>query len=825
MDRFTVGREGVGEVTWHGATDLFAADGALDLDAIVDITPGEVAVYHRPETRAAKPPRGVGLNRPATVTLRGVHPRPDEDPAAFRRRLQTSRGAAFETYDESRGVWTFSVRHWSRYGLSLSDSEDESDEDDDAVDAVDAVDADDDGGDAAAGAGARADDDVMRVPGEGANEGARLDLDRGRGVAPPPPRATPPKPAFAAAQARELFADVAPAATGATTRASFPSYFDGTGAGPALAPVPATGAGSALAPVPALALGPGAARAPSPPRTTRFAPGKRREPPAATAYAIAASAIASARRATLPERPRATELATDAQSFLGASFRPSWGPGGRLAHAARRTAAEAAAKGGFAAAAADAAARRSPHAPSAVVVVERFAPSPGGGDAVAKRLALEVALARCVPVAAPASGPSPAPSTPGRESRSASSDACGPRLMFRCSRLELPDLCRAHLEAVERAVGASCATPPRELAAEVAAWDILSALFGDEPGGAPRGSAADRHRRRAKTRAWLRDQAGRIGVPEETLRGGRAATTRAAAGSAVKATSAAAANRDPRLATLLAQTGVGGAGAALAAAQLELWRGTPTEKYVPEETMAAFGLMAGEVAPPHPLVPAEDWRRCLGLHLGVAHPPTASAARVVEGYLEAVEKGAAAFPTAPGRDAVDPEVSRLKDLCFNLLVLASSGGAPEGVSTASAFHPLTYCASDVANVALTWHVHAALRAVGALPETRETSAFADTLHVAFAEQLLRAGGGGRGVGGGGGGGDACMVEWAAFVAMHVEDDAARRDAVRGILHRRCADWCDDAEKTAFLRRRLGVPGAWLDEAKRHWFESNFWVAE
>ena len=121
-------------------------------------------------------------------------------------------------------------------------------------------------------------------------------------------------------------------------------------------------------------------------------------------------------------------------------------------------------------------------------------------------------------------------------------------------------------------------------------------------------------------------------------------------------------------------------------------------------------------------------------------------------------------------------------------------------------------------------MHAALRAVGALPETKETSKLADALHVAFAEQLLRAGGRGRGVGGGEGR-DARMVEWAAFVAMHVEDDGARRDAVRGILHRRCADWCDDAEKIAFLRRRLGVPGAWLDEAKRHWFESNRWVVE
>ena len=107
---------------------------------------------------------------------------------------------------------------------------------------------------------------------------------------------------------------------------------------------------------------------------------------------------------------------------------------------------------------------------------------------------------------------------------------------------------------------------------------------------------------------------------------------------------------------LTAQIGVGGAGAALAAAQLDLWRGSLAEKYVPEE-LALYGLAAGEVAPPHPLVPVEDWRRCFRTHPGVTHPPTASAARVVEGYLDAVEKGAAAFPIAPGREAIDPDVA------------------------------------------------------------------------------------------------------------------------------------------------------------------------
>ena len=67
-----------------------------------------------------------------------------------------------------------------------------------------------------------------------------------------------------------------------------------------------------------------------------------------------------------------------------------------------------------------------------------------------------------------------------------------------------------------------------------------------------------------------------------------------------------------------------------------------------------------------------------------------------------------------------------------------------------------------------------------------------------------------------------MVEWAAFVAMHVEDDGARRDAVR-VLHRRCG----------LVRRRERLrfstttrpPGAWLDEAVGHRFESVRWVVE
>eukprot|EP00227_Mantoniella_beaufortii_P002503 CAMPEP_0197606500 /NCGR_PEP_ID=MMETSP1326-20131121/45193_1 /TAXON_ID=1155430 /ORGANISM="Genus nov. species nov., Strain RCC2288" /LENGTH=67 /DNA_ID=CAMNT_0043174421 /DNA_START=33 /DNA_END=233 /DNA_ORIENTATION=+ len=67
-----------------------------------------------------------------------------------------------------------------------------------------------------------------------------------------------------------------------------------------------------------------------------------------------------------------------------------------------------------------------------------------------------------------------------------------------------------------------------------------------------------------------------------------------------------------------------------------------------------------------------------------------------------------------------------------------------------------------------------------------------------------------------------MVEWAVYVAMHIEHGPTRRKVVSSTLHQRCADWCDDAAKTDFLRRRLGVPEPWLDEARAHWAGYNLW---
>jgi nuclear pore complex protein Nup98-Nup96 len=157
------------------------------------------------------------------------------------------------------------------------------------------------------------------------------------------------------------------------------------------------------------------------------------------------------------------------------------------------------------------------------------------------------------------------------------------------------------------------------------------------------------------------------------------------------------------------------------------------------------------------------------LHLWFGHPPTATLARSLEGYLGAVANDTAAFPAAPADTFIDPDAARLKDLCFNILALASGGTVPDDVGVEKTFHPLTYCRGDLTNVSLAWHLFVTMRAVGALGNGDKIAALADEMHVAFAAQLLVRGRGGRRRGrqeAQGGGTCGWSREWSLVVIVH-----------------------------------------------------------
>lgn len=109
VERFVIGREDIGEVLFINPVDLRG----LDLDSIIDIEKGKIALY--PESSAKKPPPGEGLNMPALLTFRRMVVKQKEDAKAvakFKQRLvdhASKIGAVFVHYEVETGMWTMKV--------------------------------------------------------------------------------------------------------------------------------------------------------------------------------------------------------------------------------------------------------------------------------------------------------------------------------------------------------------------------------------------------------------------------------------------------------------------------------------------------------------------------------------------------------------------------------------------------------------------------------------------------------------------------------------------------------------------------------------------
>lgn len=117
VHEFSVSRKGIGSVTFHGLTDCRGFLVGQHLEELVVLEPGEVVVYPKQDM---KPPVGLGLNKPATITLYGCVPNALvlQDRKArerYRKRVQQmteEKGAKFMNYDCEQGIWQFQVPHF-----------------------------------------------------------------------------------------------------------------------------------------------------------------------------------------------------------------------------------------------------------------------------------------------------------------------------------------------------------------------------------------------------------------------------------------------------------------------------------------------------------------------------------------------------------------------------------------------------------------------------------------------------------------------------------------------------------------------------------------
>ncbi|KZV85023.1 hypothetical protein EXIGLDRAFT_753514 [Exidia glandulosa HHB12029] len=141
VDGLTIGRNGVGSVTFLVPVDLKECPPVAEIPGkVVVLTPKECTVYPDEDS---KPNEGSGLNVPARIALEGCWAidkanrqpiKQDNHPkqVAHLRKLREMPETKFISFDIKSGTWTFTVEHFSKYGLG--DDDDESTDGEDARD-------------------------------------------------------------------------------------------------------------------------------------------------------------------------------------------------------------------------------------------------------------------------------------------------------------------------------------------------------------------------------------------------------------------------------------------------------------------------------------------------------------------------------------------------------------------------------------------------------------------------------------------------------------------------------------------------------------------
>ena len=130
---FIVGRHNIGQIKFHHGKPVDLSE--VDLDKlfgdIVQLSARNATVYGESCTCLPKPPLGTALNQPSEIVLANSWPRnrAGKKDVKHLERLKRVAGTTFIAYNQSTGEWTFSVPHFSSYGLDYDDYSDEEDDD------------------------------------------------------------------------------------------------------------------------------------------------------------------------------------------------------------------------------------------------------------------------------------------------------------------------------------------------------------------------------------------------------------------------------------------------------------------------------------------------------------------------------------------------------------------------------------------------------------------------------------------------------------------------------------------------------------------------
>ncbi|KAH9862595.1 hypothetical protein IAQ61_010013 [Plenodomus lingam] len=130
---FVVGRHNVGQIRFNCGKPVDLSDVNLDklFGDIVQLSPRNATVYGESCTCLPKPPLGSALNQPSEIVLCNSWPRSSKTgkkDVKHLERLKRVSGTTFVDYNQTTGEWTFTVPHFSSYGLNDEDYSDDEDE-------------------------------------------------------------------------------------------------------------------------------------------------------------------------------------------------------------------------------------------------------------------------------------------------------------------------------------------------------------------------------------------------------------------------------------------------------------------------------------------------------------------------------------------------------------------------------------------------------------------------------------------------------------------------------------------------------------------------
>lgn len=143
VPNFVVGRHNVGQINFHHGKPVDLSEVNLDklFGDIVQLSPRNATVYGELCSCLPKPPLGSALNQPSEIVLGNSWPRSSKTgkkDVKHLERLKRVNGTTFVKYNQSNGEWTFTVPHFSSYGLDYDN--DYSDDEGDSSDLSDAPD-------------------------------------------------------------------------------------------------------------------------------------------------------------------------------------------------------------------------------------------------------------------------------------------------------------------------------------------------------------------------------------------------------------------------------------------------------------------------------------------------------------------------------------------------------------------------------------------------------------------------------------------------------------------------------------------------------------